>query len=70
MLIVRSPLRDVSDSMRYSPEAGTATVEPETHNVIHSFAHLLVLPVEIGLLLCEKAQEVLLRRFIPAPRRT
>ena len=49
------------------PEAGHATVEPEAQDPVELVAHLLVPPVEVGLVGEEVVQVVLARRPVERP---
>jgi len=64
---IRLHLGDQVDDIH--AETRSTSVEPELKDVMHSFADLWVLPVEIGLLGSEKGKVVLSCLLIPSPRR-
>ena len=61
-------LRD--DVNRIDAESVDATVEPPIHHLVDGVANLRILPVQIGLLACEKVKVVLARGRVVLPRRT
>jgi hypothetical protein len=59
---------NLDQTCRINAEAIEAFVEPKLDRIlVKGLPHLLVLPVQIGLLASEKVQVVFLCRFVPFP---
>lgn len=58
-------LGDVVDDIH--AESACASLQPKVEDIMHSSAHIRILPVQIGLLWSEQRKIVLLRFLVPSP---